>query len=55
MEEAEIYSFSVNLLIAALISVVSIVLLGNKYMSCMTRFFLRGEWIETGRNGSIHR
>ena len=50
-----IYSFSVNLLIAALISVVSIVLLGNKYMSCMTRFVLRGEWIETGRNGSIHR
>lgn len=38
------YSFSVNLLLAALISVSVMIVFGNKYVSQTIKFFLRGEW-----------
>lgn len=40
-----IYSLSINLLIAALISIAVIMLFGNKYMSSAARRIFRGEWI----------
>ena len=40
-----IYSLSINLLIAALISIAVIMLFGNKYMSRAAQCIFRGEWV----------
>lgn len=41
-----IYSLHKNLFMAVAISVIILWLFGNKYVSCMTRFALMGQWIE---------
>lgn len=41
-----IYSLPKNLFRAAAISVMILLLFGNKYVSCMTRLVLMGQWME---------
>lgn len=40
-----LYTLPVNMLIASLICIMIMMLFGNKYISRMTKFFFRGEWI----------
>lgn len=40
-----VYSFPVNLLIASLISIMIIIIFGNKFVSRTIKFFGRGEWV----------